>query len=263
MIKFFRHIRQRMLNENRFSRYFLYAIGEIVLVVIGILIAVQINDWNELRKIKLSNDTQLRKMVVELEANIARMELLATNRSGRMSYGFPSLEEAVANCDSLLRLTYIGLTENDIPFLTTTRFFGGQSSLNLQQDVFEELKSTGRLNTIGSDSLVAAIKSYNKRFLREEYYAQLHNAAVLRDMQKIEYGLGKLMLDHRMAPERFSLANYSWYRDPTSREYQDMQVAIASALSSQRQTLEKMLEIAVLSHALIDMIKTELEANSQ
>jgi len=50
MIKFFRTIRQRMLKENRFSRYFLYAIGEIVLVVIGILIAVNINDWNSDRK---------------------------------------------------------------------------------------------------------------------------------------------------------------------------------------------------------------------
>jgi len=37
---------QRMLKENRFSRYFLYAIGEIVLVVIGILIALQVNEWN-------------------------------------------------------------------------------------------------------------------------------------------------------------------------------------------------------------------------
>ena len=263
MIKFFRTVRQRMLQENRFSRYFLYAIGEIVLVVIGILIAVQINDWNEIRKIKLSNSTQLHKMVVELEANIARMELLATNNTGRMSYGFPSQELAVANCDSLLRLTYVGLSETDLPFLTTARFFAGQSSLNLHQDVFEELKSTGRLNTVGSDSLVSAIKKYNKRYLREEYYAQLHNTAVLRDMEKMEYGLGKLLLDHRMAPERFSLANYPWLSDPSSHEYKDMQVAIASAWSSQRQTLEKMLEIAVLSQALIDQINVELEANEQ
>ncbi|MDF0705770.1 DUF6090 family protein [Flagellimonas okinawensis] len=47
MIKFFRKIRQRLLNENRFSKYLLYAIGEIVLVVIGILIALQISNWNE------------------------------------------------------------------------------------------------------------------------------------------------------------------------------------------------------------------------
>ena len=50
MIKFFRRIRKRLLKENKFSKYLLYAIGEIVLVVIGILIAVQINNWNENRK---------------------------------------------------------------------------------------------------------------------------------------------------------------------------------------------------------------------
>jgi len=47
MIKFFRQIRQRLLTENKFSKYLLYAIGEILLVVIGILIALQINNWNE------------------------------------------------------------------------------------------------------------------------------------------------------------------------------------------------------------------------
>ncbi len=46
MIKFFRKIRQRLLTENKFSKYLIYAIGEIILVVIGILIAVQINNWN-------------------------------------------------------------------------------------------------------------------------------------------------------------------------------------------------------------------------
>lgn len=50
MIKFFRHIRQPLLSENKFSKYLLYAIGEIVLVVIGIPIALQINNWNEQRK---------------------------------------------------------------------------------------------------------------------------------------------------------------------------------------------------------------------
>ena len=47
MIKFFRRIRQNMLNENKFSKYLLYAIGEIVLVVFGILIALSINNWQQ------------------------------------------------------------------------------------------------------------------------------------------------------------------------------------------------------------------------
>lgn len=50
MIKFFRRIRQRLITENRFNKYLIYALGEIVLVVIGILIALQINNWNENRK---------------------------------------------------------------------------------------------------------------------------------------------------------------------------------------------------------------------
>ena len=57
MIKFFRHIRQQLLTENKFSkpaspvgRYLLYAIGEIVLVVLGILIALSVNNWNQENK---------------------------------------------------------------------------------------------------------------------------------------------------------------------------------------------------------------------
>ena len=47
MIKFFRKIRQDLLIENKFSKYILYALGEITLVVIGILNALQINNYNE------------------------------------------------------------------------------------------------------------------------------------------------------------------------------------------------------------------------
>lgn len=52
MIKFFRNIRKTMIKENKVNRYLLYAIGEIILVVIGILIALQINNWNESKKLE-------------------------------------------------------------------------------------------------------------------------------------------------------------------------------------------------------------------
>ena len=47
MIKFFRKIRRQLIGEHRFSKYLLYAVGEIVLVVVGILIALQLDNWNE------------------------------------------------------------------------------------------------------------------------------------------------------------------------------------------------------------------------
>jgi hypothetical protein len=50
MIKFFRKIRHSLLSENKFTKYLFYAIGEIALVMIGILLALQVNNWNEIRK---------------------------------------------------------------------------------------------------------------------------------------------------------------------------------------------------------------------
>jgi hypothetical protein len=53
MIKFFRNIRKNLLNEGKTAKYFKYAIGEIILVVIGILIALSINNWNQERILKI------------------------------------------------------------------------------------------------------------------------------------------------------------------------------------------------------------------
>jgi hypothetical protein len=55
MINFFRKIRHKLMVKNKTATYFKYAIGEIVLVVIGILIALSINNWNESKKINSEN----------------------------------------------------------------------------------------------------------------------------------------------------------------------------------------------------------------
>ena len=70
MLKFFRHIRQRLLTENKFSKYLLYAVGEILLVVIGILIALEINNYNESVKNRDILDNYLENLVKEVEYHI-------------------------------------------------------------------------------------------------------------------------------------------------------------------------------------------------
>jgi hypothetical protein len=75
MIKFFRKIRQQLLTENKFSKYLLYAIGEIVLVVIGILIALSINNQNELRKRDLLETFVLKELKKNLNDDIYDMDL--------------------------------------------------------------------------------------------------------------------------------------------------------------------------------------------
>ncbi|ALM08565.1 hypothetical protein SB49_12685 [Sediminicola sp. YIK13] len=70
MIKFFRKIRQKLLDENKLSKYLLYAIGEIILVIIGILIALFINNKNEVRMVENKFITNLLQVQKELELNI-------------------------------------------------------------------------------------------------------------------------------------------------------------------------------------------------
>ena len=70
MIKFFRHIRRKLLEQNQMGKYFKYAIGEIILVVIGILIALQINNWNEKRKDEAKLQTILLKIKEDLKGDL-------------------------------------------------------------------------------------------------------------------------------------------------------------------------------------------------
>ena len=76
MITFFRIIRQKLLTENKFGKYLLYAIGEILLVVIGILIALQVNNWNEESKLKKSEIIILNEIKISLEQSISELENL-------------------------------------------------------------------------------------------------------------------------------------------------------------------------------------------
>ncbi len=87
MIKFFRKIRQRLINENRFSRYLLYAIGEIVLVVIGILIALQVNNWKSEREDhSIANDYYC-QLLADLELDKIQLEALTEAHHEKIQVG--------------------------------------------------------------------------------------------------------------------------------------------------------------------------------
>lgn len=73
MIKFFRKIRQRLLTENKISKYLIYATGEILLVVIGILIAFQIDTWNESRSINNSLKLSKQALLYDLKQDSIRL----------------------------------------------------------------------------------------------------------------------------------------------------------------------------------------------
>ncbi|WP_191859415.1 DUF6090 family protein [Hanstruepera ponticola] len=74
MIKFFRKIRLNLMEQNKTRKYFKYAIGEIILVVIGILIALQINNWNENRKAEYEEQKILKQLKNEYQKNLNQLD---------------------------------------------------------------------------------------------------------------------------------------------------------------------------------------------
>src|SRR5210317_1533014 len=83
MLRFFRQIRQRLLTDNKFSKYLLYAIGEILLVVIGILIALQIDNWNEEVRNRKIEQSFYRDILADLKKDSLKLDgltLLYNNR---------------------------------------------------------------------------------------------------------------------------------------------------------------------------------------
>lgn len=74
MITFFRHLRYNLMSKNKTSRYFKYAIGEIILVVVGILIALQINNWNENQKQNRIKAAYLNSIEKELRTDVALLK---------------------------------------------------------------------------------------------------------------------------------------------------------------------------------------------
>jgi len=77
MLRFFRQLRQRLLTDNKFSKYLLYAIGEILLVVIGILIALQVDNWNESNRKDLLFKDSIEQISHSLESDVAEFKRIS------------------------------------------------------------------------------------------------------------------------------------------------------------------------------------------
>jgi hypothetical protein len=167
MIKFFRRIRQNLLMENKTGKYFKYAIGEIVLVVVGILIAVQINNWNESRKTNEKEKVLLKEIISDLTINENNAQIGLAYNIGRDSivktfnYVINHLENKLSYDSSLSRYF------NQIHQLP---------NLNIKMSGYESLKSSG-MDIIQKDSLRSDIGGYYTVTVKstEEMYTELRD----------------------------------------------------------------------------------------
>ena len=175
MITLFRHVRQSFLSENKFSKYILYAIGEIILVVIGILLALQINNWNENRKAR------------DFEKNMLSELLTTINNDIKF---FNGLEDRIKKKDTAIdnllfaRTGQKQLTDdrllNDVYWASSGIIF----SYNIGP--YEALKSSG-LDKVKTDSLRFKLTEFYEVHLpRAESFLQYYEDIYLSEIKEFE-----------------------------------------------------------------------------
>jgi hypothetical protein len=151
MIKFFRKIRQNLLSDGKTGTYFKYAIGEIILVVIGILIALSINNWNENLKNKKLETSYLMRISKDLDNDLLEYEgtsEVARERNERVLF----LEQAIKDAQLV--------EKSPDYFIKSIAYAGYTYRPAISNHSFEELKSSGRLELIDNEGLRVSIAKY-------------------------------------------------------------------------------------------------------
>jgi hypothetical protein len=149
MIKLFRNIRKNLLNEGKTTKYFKYAIGEIILVVIGILIALSINTWNENQKSEKEAQFQLSKLKDNLNSDKAQVKLAIAIDDNYI--------HNLIFCVKVLS----GETESSKDeFMVHFQVMFNTNAFNPTRGTFESLISSGKIELINNQSLLDDLFSY-------------------------------------------------------------------------------------------------------
>ena len=168
MIPFFRKIRKTLADDNKPLKYLRYAIGEIVLVVIGILIALQINNWNEHRKSKLQEVNILTKLNTDLKANLIEIKGLIdlTEKRIKASHTILNYFEKQKAIDDSLKLSFELINNDDL--------------FNNANTTYKYIENQG-VDILRNDSLLSKITSMYERHFNNIANREKTNWKILTD----------------------------------------------------------------------------------
>jgi len=184
MISILRRIRQSLLGQNRFQRYLMYGIGEILLVVIGILIALQIDNWNEFRKEREIEQTVLLQLQEDFRSNLAQ------------------LNQKIQMRDEIIESSLYILNATDYPETANRDSLIARFSILLVDPTFDpiefDLSSTGNLRLLSNKKLKRLLSNWTSDIVAVQEIEQNWSDVVNEQLQPElnELGITRDLADH-------------------------------------------------------------------
>ena len=254
MIKFLRKIRQQMLTENKLSKYLLYAIGEIILVVLGILIALSINNWNENRKTDLLAKSYLFDIKKDL---ITDTETFDT--------AIKRVRKTISKNKLLLNTEFANTTSTDtiISFLRTS--FHSTRIYHIDNSTYLKLSNTGFLESGLFNSVFGEINNYyNKEYVTYSEFIEWDKEQSIDLFHPDFLGIHKNIDFPSIVPENKSLSNPQKEKSSiiSLREFinsSQFRNSVWSNFNRKNDVLDRLLVQNKLATNLIEKIDIELK----
>ena len=202
MLKFFRNIRKQLAAENKVAKYLRYAIGEIVLVVIGILIALQINNWNEHSKqmerekeyyFRLLEDAVQDKEQTNNLIELSKARLKASNQAARLLLKDKTSKVEIGIQLALaIKAIYFNFQPNNSAFEdlksgANLNIISDKSIINSLNHYFNKVEEKKSIIMVNGEYAVSILFSHNDNFLNGSNQASMKSGRFLEGMEKDVY----------------------------------------------------------------------------
>ena len=246
MINFYRRIRQKLLANGKLPKYLIYAIGEIALVMIGILLALQVNNWNEKKSRQKQEHEVLSDFIISMESDLENEIYRLIERVKLASIRIENALRATKHAQST-REPYIKGKNNGIPVLTH------EANFDPQETIYKTLQSLGV-------SLISD-KALRDKILRlyDREYQKFHNLIDNKSVNFRDYGRPLIRTKFKeMKPEYgFEIMDLDIYDDPVFWNYMN------NGIRTNRFLLERLYICEIKLQEVISDIQNFLKKNGQ
>ena len=257
MLTFLRHIRKGLLGTGATRKYLVYAAGEVLLVMIGILLALQVNNWNEERQIEVQEIQYLKRLKRDLIQDTLYFNIRIENAKSGIERNTKAIQMAHETQHNLKELqAVLGLHSYYTEHLT------------IQNGTYIELTNAGNLNIFQNEELKIAIA----RLYRDSNEAANHikefnefsttfsvNMWTVAPLVRYYPWYPELFNDEKM----FYDSDWSFMNDPSTHEFKMIETNLATYRSKYLTLLPYYHELKSKSKAIIKMIDLELKTRNK